>query len=55
MRRQCVYFGLIVSWCKMSDDREKDPNAQEFKLDPDTELRFEVETKNEKVLLEVSN
>lgn len=27
---------------------------QEFKLDPDSELRFEVESKNEKVVLEVS-
>lgn len=26
----------------------------EFKLDPDSELRFEVENKNEKVTLEVS-
>lgn len=26
---------------------------QEFKLDPDSELRFEVEAKNEKVVLEV--
>lgn len=26
---------------------------QEFKLDPDSELRFEVESKNEKVVLEV--
>ena len=31
---------------------EKTP-VQEFKLDPDCELRFEVETKNEKVTLEV--
>lgn len=28
---------------------------QEFKLDPDSELRFEVESKNEKVVLEVSS
>lgn len=34
----------------MSDDK-KTPALQEFKLDPDTELRFEVETKNEKVYL----
>lgn len=27
---------------------------QEFKLEPDSELRFEVESKNEKVVLEVS-
>lgn len=27
--------------------------VQEFKLDPDCELRFEVESKNEKVTLEV--
>lgn len=26
---------------------------QEFRLEPDTELRFEVESKNEKVTLEV--
>ena len=29
--------------------------GQEFKLDPDCELRFEVESKNEKVTLEVSH
>jgi polyribonucleotide 5'-hydroxyl-kinase len=29
-------------------------NVQEFKLEPDCELRFEVESKNEKVILEVS-
>lgn len=28
---------------------------QEFKLDPDSELRFEVESKNEKVVLEVNS
>lgn len=28
--------------------------VQEFKLDPDCELRFEVESKNEKVTLEVN-
>lgn len=28
--------------------------VQEFKLDSDCELRFEVESKNEKVILEVS-
>lgn len=27
---------------------------QEFKLEPDSELRFEVESKNEKVVLEVN-
>jgi hypothetical protein len=33
---------------------ERDANVQEFKLEPDCELRFEVESKNEKVILEVS-
>lgn len=33
---------------------ERDANIQEFKLEPDCELRFEVESKNEKVILEVS-
>lgn len=28
---------------------------QEFKLEPNSELRFEVESKNEKVVLEVSS
>ncbi|PZC72048.1 hypothetical protein B5X24_HaOG211973 [Helicoverpa armigera] len=28
---------------------------QEFKLDPDSELRFEVESKNEKVVLEIKS
>lgn len=32
----------------------EDNNKQEFKLDPDCELRFELETKNEKVTLEVN-
>lgn len=32
-------------------DEKKTPALQEFKLDPDSELRFEVETKNEKVYL----
>lgn len=34
----------------MTDEKTQ---TQEFKLDPDCELRFEVETKNEKVALEV--
>lgn len=34
----------------MTDDK-KTPTMQEFKLDPDSELRFEVESKNEKVYL----
>lgn len=34
----------------MTDEKTQ---TQEFKLDPDCELRFEVETKNEKVSLEV--
>lgn len=34
----------------MTDDK-KFPPLQEFKLDPDSELRFEVESKNEKVYL----
>lgn len=34
----------------MSDEKSV---VQEFKLDPDCELRFEVESKNEKVTLEV--
>ena len=33
---------------------ERDAHVQEFKLEPDCELRFEVESKNEKVTLEVS-
>lgn len=37
----------------MSDDN-KCQLVQEFKLDPEAELRFEIETKNEKVILEVS-
>lgn len=35
----------------MTDEKQQ---MQEFKLDPDCELRFEVESKNEKVTLEVS-
>jgi len=34
----------------MADEKSM---VQEFKLDPDCELRFEVESKNEKVTLEV--
>ncbi|GLH13385.1 hypothetical protein R5R35_007426 [Gryllus longicercus] len=37
----------------MSDD--KTPTNQEFKLEPDSELRFEVESKNEKVTLELKS
>lgn len=36
----------------MADD--KDIQVQEFQLDPDAELRFEIENKNESVTLEVS-
>lgn len=36
----------------MSEERAQ---VQEFKLEPDSELRFELETRNEKVTLEVSN
>jgi hypothetical protein len=39
----------------MADDKSKDPNSQEFKLEQDTELRFEVESKNEKVVVEVKS
>ncbi|XP_063220966.1 protein CLP1 homolog isoform X2 [Bacillus rossius redtenbacheri] len=39
----------------MADDHEKDANTQEFKLDPDCELRFEVESKNEKITLELKS
>lgn len=35
----------------MTDEKSA---VQEFKLDPDCELRFEVESKNEKVTLEVN-
>ncbi|XP_046387891.1 protein CLP1 homolog [Ischnura elegans] len=31
----------------MSEEKDKDSNVQEFKLEPDTELRFEVESKHE--------
>lgn len=37
----------------MTEDSKTSP-VQEFKLDPDHELRFEVESKKEKVVLEVS-
>lgn len=40
--------GFIV---KMTEDKV---TMKELKLDPDCELRFEVEAKNEKVTLEVS-
>lgn len=33
---------------------EKKQTTQEIKLEPETELRFEIETKNEKVVLEVT-
>lgn len=35
---------------KMAEDKA---TVQEFKLDPECELRFELESKNEKVTLEV--
>lgn len=38
----------------MSEDKDKDVCTQEFQLDPDAELRFEVENKNETVIIEVS-
>lgn len=41
-----IYFAIQLS--KMTEVQ-----LQEFKLDPDCELRFEVESKNEKVVLEV--
>lgn len=37
----------------MGDDKQT--TNQEFKLEPDCELRFEVESRNEKVTLEVIN
>ncbi|KAF4533321.1 hypothetical protein B566_EDAN004442 [Ephemera danica] len=39
----------------MTDDKSKDTNVQEFKLEQDTELRFEVESKNEKVTVELKS
>ncbi|XP_075212091.1 protein CLP1 homolog isoform X2 [Lycorma delicatula] len=36
----------------MVDDKEKEGEVQEFVLDPDAELRFEVENKNETVVVE---
>lgn len=33
---------------------EERAQTQEFKLEPDSELRFELETRNEKVTLEVN-
>lgn len=41
---------LCIQFVKMTDEKSV---VQEFKLDPDCELRFEVESKNEKVTLEV--
>lgn len=38
----------------MGEDKDKDVCTQEFQLDPDAELRFEVENKNETVIIEVS-
>lgn len=38
----------------MAEDKDKGIEVQEFQLDPDAELRFEIENKNETVTLEVS-
>lgn len=38
----------------MSESVEVQVEDQEFQLEPDNELRFEVENKNETVVLEVS-
>lgn len=38
----------------MSESVEVQIEDQEFQLEPDNELRFEVENKNETVVLEVS-
>jgi len=38
----------------MSESAEVQIEDQEFQLEPDNELRFEVENKNETVVLEVS-
>lgn len=38
----------------MSENVEVQIEDQEFQLEPDNELRFEVENKNETVVLEVS-
>lgn len=38
----------------MSENVEVQVEDQEFQLEPDNELRFEVENKNETVVLEVS-
>ena len=34
---------------------KSEPKSREFKLEPGCELRFEIESKNEKVSLEVCN
>jgi hypothetical protein len=50
-------FKTVLNFSQiMAEDKSKDAGIQEFKLEPDTELRFEVEvpeTKNDKVVLEV--
>jgi hypothetical protein len=50
-------FETVLNFSQiMAEDKSKDAGIQEFKLEPDTELRFEVEvpeTKNDKVVLEV--
>lgn len=38
----------------MAETAESDERVEEFVLDADSELRFEIETKNEKVTVEVS-
>lgn len=43
-----------VAFNNMGEDKDKDVCTQEFQLDPDAELRFEVENKNETVIIEVS-
>jgi hypothetical protein len=57
----CEDVVVLIEWLFCSNltqvitmTEEKDVNCQEFKLEPDCELRFEVESKNEKVVLEVS-
>lgn len=37
----------------MSEEKDKSGAVQEFNLEPDSELRFEVESRNEKVILEL--
>lgn len=38
----------------MAENAESEERAEEFVLEADSELRFEIETKNEKVTVEVS-